>query len=409
MWLYIVIGIFTTILGLDSILFKLFMLISFVTSLIKFSNIKLTNTIDFFVFLFLLWILFNSVTIDYPNHMKLWIQALVANIFPISFYFLAKSTNHNIEEILEKATIPMLIAMICGLIFYYTEPGWYTAVKMRQILSRTENGAVSDVQLIEYFRLSSFWVTPYVIGYATMLFADFNINKLFSKSINKKDTRKHFVMLALCIIIIVLTQFRATIYAFILTTVYLMFFAKNKIKLSYIIAVVSLGIFILSFVMDENSETGAYFRERMMKGVEQEELESRFEIVTGGISITSITGNGYGRFGANAPTINGEWAFLDSEYLKVLAELGIIGFIPFVGLITSGLLKTFRKKKFQLEFIILAFYAMAFMGSSCLSVSTTFPFIFWYTLGRVSLISSSSYRRNINTSPISNDVRRICK
>ena len=92
MWLYIVIGIFTTILGLDSILFKLFMLISFVTSLIKFSNIKLTNTIDFFVFLFLLWILFNSVTIDYPNHMKLWIQALVANIFPISFYFLAKST-----------------------------------------------------------------------------------------------------------------------------------------------------------------------------------------------------------------------------------------------------------------------------------------------------------------------------
>ena len=393
MWLYLIMGICTSIIGIYPMTFQLLMIVSFFFMLSNFSKFKPSNLIDFFTILFIVWIMINSITIDYSNHWKMWYTSLMSNILPMSFYFIAKTVNYDIENILEKATIPIVVAMIFGLIFYYIEPSWYVAIKMRQIYAATSNGEISDELLIEMFRLSSFWVTPYVIGYATMYYGDFVLHKLFSETTNKKDKNKYFLLFTLCAIIILLTQFRATIYALVLTIIYLMFFAKNKIKISYIILIITSGFFILTTVLDEETDTGANFRERMMKGFDKEHVESRLEFTGGGVDMHSVCGNGFGRYGSIAKSVNNEWPIVDSEYQKIMAELGILGIILFAGLLICGLLMSFRNKNLQLEFIIIAFFTVAFVGSSCISAETTFPFIFWYVLGRISHKSSKSYKK----------------
>lgn len=389
MWLYLIYGVCTVFLGLNPMTFQLLMGVSFLFLLSILRKVKIQNGLDLSVVFFLLWIFLNSITIDYSNHFDLWIDAFVMHICPICFFFLAKSVDCDIEVIIKKAIIPMIIAMVCGLLFYYIEPGWYTALKMRQLLARSADGKILDEQLIEYFRLSSFWATPYVIGYASMVFADYNLHMIFSNNSKnaKKQNRLYFMLLILSVVVMLLTQFRATIYMLVLTIFYLLFLGKNKIKLSYIFVIVCSGGLMLSTLLDKSTETGAHFRERMLYGLDRENVESRLEVTGGGVDLMTIAGNGYGRYGSSAKSLNNEFPMVDSEYQRVLAELGIIGFLLLMGVVVSGLVMSFRKKRLQLEFIIVLFYSGASLTSSCLSVMTTLPFIFWYALGRISLKS----------------------
>ena len=201
------------------------------------------------------------------------------------------------------------------------------------------------------------------------------------------------MLLILSTAVILLTQFRATIYSLVLILGYIMFFAKNKIKISYIIVTMAACFIAISIFFNENTATGQYFRERMAKGLDKEHLDERLEHTGGGINLETIEGQGFGRYGGTARQYGG-WAIQDSEYQKVVAELGYIGITVFIALIISGLLMSFRKRNLQLEFTITLFFAIAFIGSSCISAETTFPFIFWYALGRISLKSGNSYKKS---------------
>ena len=167
MWLYIIMGVCTCFLGIYPMTFQLFMLSATLLFIQKLNKIRITNLLDLFVTLFLLWILINSILIDYPHKFRLFYTAVMSNIIPMLFYYIAKTTNYDLEEILRKATVPIVIAMVLGLIFYYTNPGWYVAIKMRQITEFYESNN-SDELMIGIFRLSSIWTTPYVIGLCSL-------------------------------------------------------------------------------------------------------------------------------------------------------------------------------------------------------------------------------------------------
>ena len=390
MWLYIIMGICTCFLGIYPMTFQLLMLATTLLFIQKIGKFSSKNLLDVFVTLFLFWVLANSLIIDYPHKLRLFYSAFMTNVLPMLFYYIAKTVNYDIEYILRKATVPLVIAMVLGLIFYYTTPGWYVAIKMKQI-NNFYDGTSEEV-LMSVFRLSSIWTTPYVIGYAALYFANYTLYNIFSKNYNSKIRRKFFLLFMLTACVILLTQFRATIYSLVLTLVYLMFFAKNKFKVSYII-ITLIASFITIFVLfNENTTSGQYFRNRMAQGVDSEHLDERLEHTGGGIDLNTIEGQGFGRYGGTARQY-GNWAIQDSEYQKVAAELGYIGLTIFIGIIAAGLLMSFRKKHLQLEFTIILFFSAAFVGSSCISAETTFPFIFWYVLGRISLKNNNKYNK----------------
>ena len=391
MWLYLVMGI-CSIFGFHLMIFQLMMFVNTLFLMYNFNKIKFSNLLDIFVVLYIVWIVINSICIDYPHHWHLWYNSIMTNMLPLLFYFTAKTVNVEIEDILKKFTVPIVISMIFGLVFYYTEPSWYTAIKMAQVNSVAANGEISDELMIEIFRFSSFWATPYVIGYAAMYYADYNLEKIFSDNTHKKHIKKNFFLFLLSAVAILLTQFRASIYALIVTIIYLALLAKNKIKISYILIIVVFGIFTIAYLFNENTDIGMSFRERMVKGVDSEHLEERFEYTGRDADLTTLEGLGYGRFGPRANEY-GMFSVQDSEYQKVQAELGHIGFALFIGIIATSLLISFRKKHLQLEFIIILFFAIAFVGSSCISASTTFPFIFWYVLGRISIKKNNSHKK----------------
>lgn len=353
----------------------------------------MTNMLDLFVMLFIIYILINSLLIDYPHKWRLWYSAVFTNVLPMLFYYIAKSTKYEIEDILRKATIPIIIAIIFGLIVHYTRPGWYVAMVMRQIYDNY-GGNTSDEVLMSMFRLSSFWSTPYVIGYAAIYYANYLLYNIFSINHNTKTKRNYFILFVLTAVVILLTLFRATIYSLVLSLGYMMFFAKNKIRPAYIIITILASMLTVSVLFNESTAEGEYFRERMTKGLEKEHLEERLEHTGGDIDLNTTFGQGFGRYGGTARQY-GYWAIQDSEYQKVAAELGAVGMLPFIGIIACALLMSFRKKQLQLEFTIILFFAIAFMGSSCISSETTFPFIFWYVLGRISLKNSNYYKKTI--------------
>ena len=391
MWLYLIMGIGSTLFGMYIMTFQLLMVVSFFFFLCILIRYRVNNILDLFVIIYVLWIIINSIAIDYENHWKLWYTAFIFELIPLCFYFIGKTVNFDIDLLLEKATLPMIIAMVGGLLFYYFEPAWYTAVKMKGIEARADGGVVTSSLVNEMYRLSSFWVTPYVIGYATLYYANFNLCRLFSEKSSNKKKVKYIMLSLLCVVTIFFTQFRTIIFSLPLIIVYLMFFAKNKFRILHIV-VILLFLFIFNFVYNSDSERISYFRDKIKGTAQVEQVENRLEYTGGGLKYDLIWGNGFGRYGASATRLNNEWRIIDTQYIKVLAELGGIGLIIFLGIVLSGLLMAFGKNKMQLEFTLLLFFAIAFIGSSCISVFITFPFIFWYALGGI----SRKYIRNNN-------------
>ncbi len=383
MWLYLIMGIASTLLGMYIMTFQLLMIVSFFFFLSILIRYRLNNILDLFVILYVLWIILNSIAIDFENHWNLWYIAFIFELIPLCFYFIGKTVNFDIDLLLEKATLPMIIAMVGGLLFYYFEPAWYTAVKMKGIEAHADGGEVTSSLVNEMYRLSSFWVTPYVIGYASLYFANFNLCRLFSKKSSYRKKVKYIILSLLCIVTIFFTQFRVIIFSLPLIIVYLMFFAKNKFRILHVV-VILLFIFSFIFLYNSGSDRISYFRDKIEEITTVEDIEDRLEFTGGGITYDIIWGNGFGRYGESATKINNEWRIIDTQYIKVLAELGGVGLIIFVGIVLSALLMSFGKNKMQLEFTLLLFFAFAFIGSSCISVATTFPFIFWYALGGIS-------------------------
>ena len=80
----------------------------------------------------------------------------------------------------------------------------------------------------------------------------------------------------------------------------------------------------------------------------------------------------------------GGFALQDCQYQKTLAELGIFGFSIFALMLLIALVQSFWNRRLVLEFGIILFYTISFIGSSSISAESTFPFVFWYVMGRIS-------------------------
>lgn len=394
MWLYIIMGLLSWV-GIYPMTFQILMLAGVLYCVVLIPKYKISNFIDLFVILYIVYIFLNAIGSDYPHKYELLRNELIFSAFPVSFYFIAKSTGEGIEKYLKKMIVPMTVVMVIGIILYIVNPPWYSALKYAQLLDSygyTE-ATVPERMEREAFRLSSIWNTAYVIGYANGVFILFLLNKIVSGVREKKERRITYALFVLSFVVMILAGFKSLLLAFAVSIfIFIALIRERKKRIGLIFGAGAIVLIAAITIISIDSEYYNFFIQRFQDAMSEEGMSYRLEHTGGGIELNSLFGAGFGHYGMAAKNFNG-WFIQDSQYQKTLAELGVFGFTIFVLLLlTSGF--SALKRNTILELCILATYMISFVGSSSISAETTFPFIFWYVLGCISYKSSSKSKIN---------------
>lgn len=381
MWLYFIVGV-GRLFGIYIPLLQLFMIICFMYGVAKFFDLKKITAIDIIMFIYVAYIIVNSIVIDYPHHNRFLIQAFIFQLCPLMCYFIARSNDLSVETILKKMLIPITIAMVLGVYFHIAQPGWYTAIKWNTIYERYGE-YVSDYNVIEQMRLTSIWNSSYYIAYATLFFSVYLLYALSFNTLKSKKRYLFYILLILCIVVLIYANHRATILGFIIAYVFCFFQGKNKKMRGKMLFGAGLIALIAINIIFSSPEYLDYISKRYTSVTTEEGLQERLEHTGGEQELFTLFGHGYGRHSLRAREY-GWWAIIDSEYQKQLGELGIIGFTMFVIILIFALRSAFVQRDLKgLELCIFLFYIETFLGASALSVDSEYSFIFWYVLGKI--------------------------
>ena len=344
---------------------------------------------DIVVIIYLLYMILNGLMIDYNHHGEFLYRALLAHVFPVMCYFIGRYTQIDIGMYLEKMKWPILFAMICGIAFFYLRPSWYVAMKEMQIKEFANEMSISGV-----YRLSSFWGHPYILAYATFLYAVFITNKLVQGGLQRKEMYFTFFVNFVCFIVLLLAQLRVTIVLYALCIVYMIFFSKHEPstkKVKKILAVSFCFICFAFMFLQIAADNMDYITNHMLNLTEDNSMSDRFEHTAGGINTYSLLGDGLGRYGFSARE-HGMWAIVDHEFQCHLAELGYIGVAILYVIILFSCIRCIRRPHLVVENSIILFFFVAMLGASVLSNAHQYNYIFWYTLG---VVWSYGYKKHV--------------
>lgn len=342
---------------------------------------------DSLVLLYLFYMILNGLLIDYHHHWKFLYRALLAHVFPVMCYFIARYTQIDIGNYLTKMKWPILFAMTCGIAFYFLHPSWYVAMKESQIKEYATEMSISGV-----YRLSSFWGHPYVLGYATFLYCVIVTYKLLLGLKNRKELMFYLFTAFVCIVVLLLAQLRVTIVVYALSIIYMILSCKQESLSRKMWKILELALCLILFAfifLQFASESMDYISSHMLNLTEDNSMSDRFEHTAGGVNFFSLFGDGLGRYGYPARDY-GMWAIVDHEFQCHVAELGYFGVSLLCCIILLTTLKCFKRLHLVVENSILFFFFMAMLGASVLSNSHQYNYIFWYTLG---LVWSANYKK----------------
>ena len=333
------------------------------------SRIKHFITLDYIVLIYIFYIIFNGLLSDYPNKEILFQKALTIQVSCVFLYFVGRSKSFDIV-VLNNNRWPLIITSILGIYFFFRMPGWYLDMKNSMI-----KGDTTYMSLGETMRLSAFWAHPYYFVYGLMSVVPFVLLDMF-----KKNKHNGFVYAELLIISIalILAQLRVAIACFILF-VLCNFYSNSKNKATFIIYTIFVfmlvtlivGFIIFSYL---DADSIRYIFEHS-SGLE---IDSRYKATSGGHSMDSFWGGGFGRYSLK---VGNSFAIIDNEYQKLLAEIGILGFSIVIIIFLLSLVRITKIKEHYVEKMIVLFYIIACLGASCLSNISQYPFIFWLALG----------------------------
>lgn len=369
--------------GFDFYIKQLMNVVFAITGLYCLINIKYT-CFDIIILIYMFYILINGIVIDYQNHGSYFYKAMIIQYFPIFTYFIGRYLQIDLSFFLSKMKYPLLFAMLCGIYFYISEPGWYIAMKLSQL-----RAYASDYQVAEIYRLSSFWGHPYVISYSTLLYSLYLTHNLINGISGRKEKIISILILMICYTILMLSQMRVTILFYLIALFYmsfenrLLYKNRNNYMSKFLIILVVIGIIYMMLTLDESS----YIVKHMMGITESEALNDRFAHTSGGIINYSFFGDGFGRYDMYARTFE-KWAIVDQEFQNHIAELGYLGISLLILILLFSIYRCFKKHFLLLENSVLLFFIVAMIGASVLSNEHQYNYIFWYTLG---IIWSNKY------------------
>lgn len=343
--------------------------------IIVISTSAIPKKIDMFDMLILVYIFYNMfailLTMNNGFPMTVGIAEFSSSSLPILFYFFGKKFYLNRDKFYINFILACLFCYIVGLYWFLTVPDYYISYLGRDNI---------NFYLFDYFkdpRLGSFVGSTAIGIYAP-------ISALLAYYFHQRThQKKYLIMYYLSIIISLLSQQRAS-YLMILVVIILVNYKyfNKKITKKRIAGEITVLLFLLPLVLlgylneFQNifvaiNRFSTVFSDRSMQWLRVTEL---------GYNI--FLGNGLGSMSHRAIQYS-KLLINDGAYFKLLAELGIVGFVLFTSIVISTLIRIYNKKRIKDYFVettIVILFLIQSIGSNTIFFQESAP-LFWIAIG----------------------------
>lgn len=352
--------------------------LSFLLALTAFRSTK-CQFCDFLVLFFIAYSLLTYPLFgDYPS--DIYVASIRDQIFPMSFYFLARNDKTRNTDILQKAIYPLMAAYIIGFYLFFTSPSWYVDYKLDGNYNRT---------LSNYYnltRMSSFWSSSYFVGYSAVFVIIYLINKSVFEN---KKINYYGVILVISFLALFFSQQRVSI-AFVgiyLSVVCFVLLKKRKISpRKFILYFIALLLVITLIAVLINHYMDKYYIDYLVQHFTDSEdsiVEDRINMFKDYVSSITFFGEGLGKYSHNAIFYNMA-CISDCEYIRTPNEIGIFGMGIFLMISFFPLFINYKQgRQFNYESFFVIFFLLAMVGATPLEVSQQQPFMLWYCLGKM--------------------------
>lgn len=356
------------------------------------------NLFDLVFFSIILLMVLTWLTNSYPHKSILIFRCIMAEGSYMAAYFAGKHLDEKyFYEIFKKSIIPLAVCCVLGIYFFFQPPGWY----LEQLYE--SKGAMLP---FESLRLRSIFSSPYTISYMCGLISIYLFFRIFKYS----ETRtKNYIVCGLFFITMCLCMMRAPLSSVILSfSILLCYYSikKGSIKniLWYVLFVIII-LGVLSFVLQHIDTDMLYFMFDKFDAVVNEQDEFVDRRLNMWDYKYDIWGDGAGRHAYVVQNFDeGEsTSIADSEYIKIIVELGYIGLCLYIVFLALCVIKSIRYFKYlSLEFCIILFFAVCMIGANPLSTADKHCFVFWMAAGRIAAFKNSRGRLR-NSELLQND------
>jgi hypothetical protein len=343
------------------------------------------KSILFLMFLFIqLFSFFHFLINDYSREIifsnpSLLVQGFSYILIPqVLFYFLGfsdiRKKSSDVGMNFKLISILFLVVFSYGIFLHFFRPSYFVNFQNRIFLSDPNTGYLDF-----YPKFTIYW-NSMIVGVLSV--------SLFWTSMlvpHKRITIKILSGFIFFIAIIFSTQRGAWAALLISFLTFLIFFFNIRLFVKYLLSLIFLGLallYIINFIsMDFDTPLFIDLINRFTAFDNAfSERSSQFENFLFLIKKYPF-GVGLGLLTHKASDLNLLLTTPDGNYYRIFGELGVIGFLSFIFMLTSSIYISY-KRNLRLFFIVLIVYASQSFGTNVFDLYAA-SFFFWYILGQV--------------------------
>jgi len=316
-------------------------------------------------FVSLIWFFLSGLPIS------VYIQEFSNSILPVFFYFFAKNKDENNLDFYRNTLMALVLFFVIGFVFFFLQPYNY-----RYFLSTIDGVGTNPISTSEFYR-SILGIT------ATGSLGAIGVLISFSKIIDTEG-HKGKISFIICLIAVILTFRRSALFvtlAAIIALHYLAYFKFNLLKKRYLILEITLLTGTIIFLLKKNPEFLPDLGDRLKMIFDA--FGERSKSWSDGLKHGNlIIGSGLGVFSHKAVPYSDKF-IPDGNYVRMLAEIGVLGIFIFISIIISTIIKGIKSlSEYYLEVGIIIAICLQALGSDIFSFQIVIP-IFWYSIGRI--------------------------
>ena len=303
-------------------------------------------------------------------------------LLPISFYFIARNSRYSDNAMLYNMSFPLTFAFTSALYLYFAMPTWYLDYKTKDL----EIG-ISSQSWYENTRLSGFWGWSYVLGYVALFYIMFEMKRRY---IDQKYTKLFGMQMIIAFFVLFFAQQRVSIAYCCVYLIFLLFINSQKksafIKILFL-SLLGLGVIVgMIYYVIFNYMNLQFIEYILNRSVNHDSnlVEERFLLFEKYFRSISLFGSGIGKYSHYVFSVLNQDTISDCDYIRLLNEVGIIGFYILAIIITIVLImgKKHLKTNFY-EINVVLFLLVSMIGAAPLEAWTLHPYMYWYCMGRI--------------------------
>lgn len=352
--------------------------------------------VGFILFIILINVISLPLCLADGRPIECYTNEILNYVVAMFWFFVGASSLIDASKFYKYMYYAIVISFGFGLLLYVSTPGWYVS----RLVEWANNSLIAVVEqsessILSSSRFQSYLMSEYAVSHFTIFGLAIALFQVFKK--NNIDTpRLSFVKnVAVLILLIcaIISQMRVAMFCSIALLFFYMIYdllfgrSGNTKKILFICSIILIVIIYVSFI---------YFPEQIELIINL--ISERFEDLSIGKALkgrefqvnrlmenwnSPIVGHGLGAGGAIA-RLKGFPGVTDQNYIKILYENGLMGFLVFLLLILKTMIRAIIHYKYlAIEIVIISFVMVAMLGSNTLSFSYLYIIPFWFAIGRV--------------------------